>query len=641
MSHNTAKVHQRRSRGRFANHVLCQTVRLALLLLLQQQIVLSNAAPHLASIFHWRQQLWSRLVLLQQRKRLGTILSPPWKAKPTISARKQLGHVAPYSSQLESPPSSQSGPLRTDHKDMAGDDDTEDLFADSTASNSLVSSRASQRHRRPSLNNWAPNLAHAVQSLDQRSVARTLASGLQIGLILYLAHAVWKAVAEVMDEFVAETTGDSVAKSSDQITKAILYVEESHNSRAAEVRNHRPDTTNIPTLAPLALKLWQSGLPLRSETTEASVESVLSRLTKQEAAMLQQCLWAPPPFNDENEDASPVEMLHQVWSQVIGLMPVKERLLSSLKHLKLGSQPHAYSSLFDDSTGGILLYGPPGCGKTMLVRALATTARVPCLVLTPSAFFRKYVGETNAQVRTLFSLAHKLAPAIVCIDELDGLFRERNENDHEASRDLKTEFLQWWDGLLTSHVPILVIGATNRPFDVDAAVLRRMPQSHHVGLPDVTTRAMLLKNLLKQVPTDPNLDIRRIAIRTETYSPSDMRQVLQTAALMGPMKEHVHSNDSTDPHRPLTTDDIITALQTTPPTPMSASYRQALSNFARQQQQQHPAVGDEQKWETDWGNFYDVGTLQVDASVFDALSDLVRHLDDEARRRDGDDDDWD
>ena len=87
-----------------------------------------------------------------------------------------------------------------------------------------------------------------------------------------------------------------------------------------------------------------------------------------------------------------------------------------------------------------------GCGKTLLVKALAASTKIPCLVVTPSVLLRKYVGDTNLQVRALFSLAHKLSPCIVCIDELDGLFRERSLQEHDVSRDLKTEFLQWWDG---------------------------------------------------------------------------------------------------------------------------------------------------------------------------------------------------
>jgi hypothetical protein len=126
--------------------------------------------------------------------------------------------------------------------------------------------------------------------------------------------------------------------------------------------------------------------------------------------------------------------------------------------------------LFDGggSSSGVLLYGPPGCGKTLLVKALASTARIPCLVVTPSVLLRKYYGETNAQVRSLFSLAAKLSPCILCIDELDGLFRERSEQEHEVSRDLKTEFLQWVDGMMSkddANRQILLVGATNRPFD--------------------------------------------------------------------------------------------------------------------------------------------------------------------------------
>jgi len=321
----------------------------------------------------------------------------------------------------------------------------------------------------------------------------------------------------------------------------------------------------------------------------------------------------------------------------------------------------------------------------MLVRALATTSRLPCLVVKPSILLRKYYGETNQQVRSLFSLARKLAPCILCIDELDGLFRERSDTEHEVSRDLKTEFLQWWDGMLTdtagddttvSGGNILVIGATNRPFDVDPAVLRRLSQSHFVGLPDAPTRHHLLEQLLENVPTDASVDLKLVAAETDGYSPSDLKQVLQTAAIMGPMRDQVASRGQgdgpfADPSaRPLTMDDILETLHQTPPTPTSPNYRAALTNFANANRRSYrhllAAAGDSTnapnalapgsvvfggsmvpdmlknfKWETSYGNFYNIGSIEVDEEAFETLHNFVQELDDLSEEDGSDDDDDD
>lgn len=300
-----------------------------------------------------------------------------------------------------------------------------------------------------------------------------------------------------------------------------------------------------------------------------------------------------------------------------------------------------------------------GCGKTLLVKALATTAQLPCLVVTPSVLLRKYVGETNLQVRALFSLAAKLSPCIVCVDELDGLFRERSDSEHEVSRELKTEFVQWWDGMHATTAgggdrrrhPILFVGATNRPFDVDASVLRRMPQSHFVGLPDAGARFELLQKLLERVPTVDDLDWMEMMVRTEGYSPSDLRHVLQTAALAGPMQREDSGGGASSL---LSTEDILQALEVRPPTPLSPLYRQQLSNFANhspssfngeQNNNNYPPHGfspfhdgrapvkmdgtetttesGASKWETSQGNFYNVGTLEIDSGTFDTLTDLA------------------
>ena len=281
--------------------------------------------------------------------------------------------------------------------------------------------------------------------------------------------------------------------------------------------------------------------------------------------------------------------------------------------------------------------------------ALSAVSRMPCLLITPSVLLRKYVGETNQQCRTLFSLAQKLSPCIICIDELDGLFRKRSENEHEVSRDLKTEFLQHWEGMAgRGQGRNLVIAATNRPFDVDEAVLRRFTQSHLVGLPDVTARTRFLQHLLQEIPTASDVDASQLAARTEGYSPSDLRRVLQTAAALGPLRESL-----TQP-RALTWSDIQQALQAVPATPLSLEYRQALTLFIRTNQsipapstaalpEQHNEYTEEEnhRWETEWGNFYHLGSLQVDAPTFELLSSIMERLNDMAEdfSENNDDDD--
>lgn len=279
----------------------------------------------------------------------------------------------------------------------------------------------------------------------------------------------------------------------------------------------------------------------------------------------------------------------------------------------------------------------------MVAMAVSAMARIPCLLVTPSVLLRKYVGETNQQCRTLFSLAQKLSPCIICIDELDGLFRKRSENEHEVSRDLKTEFLQHWEGMLSRSSRNLVVAATNRPFDVDEAVLRRFTQSHLVGLPDVIARTRFLQRLLHEIPTAPDVDVSELAASTEGYSPSDLRRLLQTAASMGPLRE------SLSQPRPLTKEDIQHAMQIVPPTPLSPSYRESLTHFIRSNQpnadsvpplhprhhQQQPHIlsgheGGSLRWETEWGNFYHLGSLQVDAPTFEILSNIMERLSDMA-----------
>jgi SpoVK/Ycf46/Vps4 family AAA+-type ATPase len=238
-------------------------------------------------------------------------------------------------------------------------------------------------------------------------------------------------------------------------------------------------------------------------------------------------------------------------------------------------------------------------------------------MITPSTLLRKYVGETNILVRTLWKLAEKLSPCIILLDELDGLFRERRGDEHDVSRESKTEFLQWWDGISKHNQAILVVGATNRPFDVDSAVLRRMPQSHFCGLPMAPARLETFQSLLQKIPHE-SMDLRGIVDSTQGYSPSDLVQIVQTAVQSGPLREARFQQHSRG-YRALTALDLVNARQVVGPTPLSEDYRRALVEYTQRHNSQHVSQAQPPQHSQggmqdggEWGSFYHAGTFQAD-----------------------------
>mmetsp|Transcript_4220 Transcript_4220/g.12682 ORF Transcript_4220/g.12682 Transcript_4220/m.12682 type:complete len:413 (-) Transcript_4220:296-1534(-) len=231
---------------------------------------------------------------------------------------------------------------------------------------------------------------------------------------------------------------------------------------------------------------------------------------------------------------------------------------------------------------GILLYGPPGTGKTSLAKALAKQSGIRFMCVAPSSLLSKWVGDTQQLTRAIFSLAHRIEPCVIFLDEIDALFRERSSGDHEVYRDMKAEFMQLWDGLFTNSASqIIVIGCTNRPWDVDPAIQRRLPRSIQVDLPDKAGRVAILRTILNQTRKAPKFDYESVAERAEGYSGSDLRELCR-CALMKPMKEKVHSEKAAiagrnSQLRPLTTEDMLSALAAVRPTSEeSAKYRNKL-----------------------------------------------------------------
>ncbi|XP_028324221.1 spastin isoform X1 [Gouania willdenowi] len=187
---------------------------------------------------------------------------------------------------------------------------------------------------------------------------------------------------------------------------------------------------------------------------------------------------------------------------------------------------------------GLLLFGPPGNGKTMLAKAVAAESNATFFNISAASLTSKYMGEGEKLVRALFAVARELQPSVIFIDEVDSLLCERREGEHEASRRLKTEFLIQFDGVQSGGDDrVLVMGATNRPQELDEAALRRFAKRVYVMLPDEETRFTLLKNLLGKHgnPLSKN-DLSQLAKSTAGYSGSDLTSLAKDAAL-GPIRE--------------------------------------------------------------------------------------------------------
>ncbi|KAK4767252.1 hypothetical protein SAY86_015002 [Trapa natans] len=187
---------------------------------------------------------------------------------------------------------------------------------------------------------------------------------------------------------------------------------------------------------------------------------------------------------------------------------------------------------------GILLFGPPGTGKTMLAKAVATEAGANFINISMSSITSKWFGEGEKYVKAVFSLASKIAPSVVFVDEVDSMLgRRENPGEHEAMRKMKNEFMVNWDGLRTKDTErVLVLAATNRPFDLDEAVIRRLPRRLMVNLPDAPNRAKILKVILAKEDLSTDIDLDSISSITDGYSGSDLKNLCVTAAHI-PIKE--------------------------------------------------------------------------------------------------------
>ncbi|KAG7008157.1 hypothetical protein G7Y79_00007g022820 [Physcia stellaris] len=189
-----------------------------------------------------------------------------------------------------------------------------------------------------------------------------------------------------------------------------------------------------------------------------------------------------------------------------------------------------YGVLATDRIPGLLLYGPPGTGKTLLAKAVAKESGATVLEVSGSDVYDMYVGEGEKNIRAIFTLAKKLTPCIVFIDEADAILGSRGGSSNRTThRELINQFLREWDGMTATSAFIMV--ATNRPFDLDEASLRRLPRRLLVDLPTEKDREAILGIHLKDEQLAEDVSLSNLASQTPFYSGSDLKNVAVAAAL--------------------------------------------------------------------------------------------------------------
>ncbi|KAI7816027.1 vacuolar protein sorting-associated protein 4 [Gamsiella multidivaricata] len=218
------------------------------------------------------------------------------------------------------------------------------------------------------------------------------------------------------------------------------------------------------------------------------------------------------------------------WSDVAGLDAAKE----SLKEAVI--LPIKFPHLFTGNRvpwKGILLYGPPGTGKSFLAKAVATEANSTFFSISSSDLVSKWMGESERLVKQLFQMARKSKPAIIFIDEVDSLCGSRGEGDSEASRRVKTEILVQMNGVGNDMDGVLVLGATNIPWQLDAAIRRRFEKRIYIPLPDAHARAKMFElNVGKTPCAITSQDYKYLGQITEGYSGSDITIAVRDALMM-------------------------------------------------------------------------------------------------------------
>lgn len=265
-----------------------------------------------------------------------------------------------------------------------------------------------------------------------------------------------------------------------------------------------------------------------------------------------------PDTDEEDEEEVDNRFLQKPdinFADVGGMETVKKEI--ELKIIKPLLHPELYKAYGKKIGGGILLYGPPGCGKTFMAKATAGQVNAKFLSVGLSDILDMWIGSSEKNLHEIFELARRNTPCVLFIDEIDALGASRSDMKQSAGRHLINQFLQELDGIDSTNEGVLIIGATNTPWNLDPAFRRpgRFDRIVFVPPPDVASRESILKLKLKSKPTG-SIDVQSIAKKSEHYSGADLDAIIDIA-----IEQKLESSFTDGIPKPLETNDLISALK--------------------------------------------------------------------------------
>lgn len=243
------------------------------------------------------------------------------------------------------------------------------------------------------------------------------------------------------------------------------------------------------------------------------------------------------------------------FNDVGGMETVKKEI--ELKIIKPLLHPELYKAYGKKIGGGILLYGPPGCGKTFIAKATAGQVNAKFISVSLNDILDMWIGNSEKNLHEIFELARNNTPCVLFIDEIDALGASRSDMKQSSGRHLINQFLQELDGIDSTNEGVLVIGATNTPWNLDPAFRRpgRFDRIVFVPPPDVLTRESILRLKLNNKPTG-TIDLQTISKKAENYSGADIDAIIDIA-----IELKLESSFSDGIPKPLETSDLLSALK--------------------------------------------------------------------------------